>query len=33
VKGKGLPFYKDAMGHGHLYIKFEIDFPKKGSLD
>lgn len=22
VKGKGLPFYKDAMGHGNLYLKF-----------
>lgn len=24
VKGKGMPFYKDAMGHGNLYIKFSI---------
>jgi len=33
VKGKGMPFYKDAMGHGNLYIKFKVSFPKKGQLD
>jgi DnaJ family protein A protein 2 len=32
VKKKGLPFYKDPMGHGNLYIKFKIDFPKRGEL-
>lgn len=30
VKGKGLPFFKDAMGHGNLYVTFLVDFPKKG---
>jgi DnaJ-class molecular chaperone len=24
VKGKGMPFWKDAMGHGNLYIKFNV---------
>lgn len=32
IKGKGMPFWKDSMGHGNLYIKFEVEFPKKGSL-
>lgn len=27
-----MPFYKDAMGHGNLYIKFLVQFPKKGEL-
>lgn len=32
VKGLGLPFYKDPMSHGHLYIEFLITYPKKGSI-
>ena len=32
VQGKGLPFFKDAMGHGNLYIQFNVIFPKKGEL-
>lgn len=32
VKGKGMPFYKDAMAHGNLYIKFIVEFPKRGQL-
>jgi len=32
VKKKGLPFYKDAMSHGNLYISFKVDFPKRGEL-
>lgn len=32
VKGLGLPFYKDAMSHGHLYVEFLITYPKKGSI-
>jgi DnaJ family protein A protein 2 len=32
IKGKGMPFWKDSMGHGHLYIKFEVEFPAKGTL-
>jgi DnaJ family protein A protein 2 len=32
LPGKGMPFYKDAMGHGNLYIDFTIEFPKKGEL-
>lgn len=27
VKGLGIPFYKDAMSHGHLYIEFLITYP------
>lgn len=27
-----MPFYKDAMSHGNLYIKFSVTFPKKGEL-
>lgn len=27
-----MPFYKDAMSHGNLYIKFFVQFPKKGDL-
>lgn len=32
VQGKGLPFFKDAMGHGNLYVKFSVVFPKAGEL-
>lgn len=32
VHGKGLPFFKDAMGHGNLYVKFTVLFPKEGEL-
>lgn len=32
VKGLGMPFYKDAMSHGHLYIEFLITYPKKNSI-
>ena len=27
-----MPYYKDAMSHGNLYIKFLVQFPKKGEL-
>ena len=30
VKGKGMPFYKDSFGHGNLYVKLDVVFPKKG---
>jgi len=33
IKGKGMPFYKDSMSSGHLYIDFEIEFPKKGEIN
>jgi DnaJ-class molecular chaperone len=33
VKGKGMPFFKDAMGHGNLYIKFLVQMPKRGELN
>jgi len=32
INKKGMPFYKDAMSHGNLYVEFEIEFPKKGEL-
>jgi DnaJ family protein A protein 2 len=32
IKGKGMPFYKDAMSHGDLHIKFTVEFPKSRSL-
>ena len=32
VKGKGLPFYKDAMSHGNLIVKFTVKFPKGSEL-
>lgn len=32
VKGKGLPFYRDAMSHGNLIIKFKVKFPKGSEL-
>jgi len=33
IKGLGLPFYKDPMSYGHLYIEFIINFPKKGAFN
>ena len=27
VKGLGMPFYKDSMSHGNLYIEFFVTFP------
>ena len=27
-----MPFYKDAMGAGNLYIEFDVEFPKKNEL-
>jgi DnaJ family protein A protein 2 len=32
VKGKGLPYYRDAMSHGNLIIKFTIKFPRGSDL-
>ena len=32
VKGKGMPFFKDAFSHGNLYIHFKVLFPKRGDL-
>lgn len=32
IRGLGLPFYKDPMSHGNLYIEFIIQSPKKNSL-
>lgn len=29
---KGMPFFKDAMGRGNLYIEFDVEFPKKSEL-
>jgi len=27
-----MPFFRDAMSHGNLYIQFEVQFPKKNEL-
>jgi DnaJ-class molecular chaperone len=32
IKNKGLPFFKDAMGAGNLYVKFKVVMPKRGEL-
>jgi DnaJ family protein A protein 2 len=32
ISKKGMPFYKDAMGFGNLYIEFDVEFPKKNEL-
>jgi len=32
IAGKGMPFYKDAMSHGNIYITFDVEFPKRNEL-
>jgi DnaJ family protein A protein 2 len=32
LKGKGMPFYKDSMSHGNLYVDFDVEFPKKNEM-
>lgn len=32
LKEKGMPFFKDSMGHGHIFIHFNVKFPKKGEI-
>eukprot|EP01016_Furgasonia_blochmanni_P001467 TRINITY_DN1056_c0_g1_i5.p1 TRINITY_DN1056_c0_g1~~TRINITY_DN1056_c0_g1_i5.p1 ORF type:complete len:441 (+),score=87.85 TRINITY_DN1056_c0_g1_i5:547-1869(+) len=32
IKRKGLPFYRDAMSHGNLYVQFSVKFPKRSEL-
>jgi len=32
INKKGMPFFKDAMGSGNLYIEFDVEFPKKNEL-
>jgi len=32
VQDKGMPFYQDTMSSGHLIIKFDVEFPKSGTL-
>lgn len=27
-----MPFYKDPMSHGNLYIEFIVNFPKKNQI-
>jgi hypothetical protein len=27
-----MPFFKDAMGQGNLYVKFIVTMPKRGEL-
>jgi len=33
VKGLGMPFFKDSFSYGNLNIIFNVEFPKKGSLN
>jgi DnaJ family protein A protein 2 len=32
IAGHGMPFYKDNMSHGNLYITFDVEFPKANQL-
>mmetsp|Transcript_60529 Transcript_60529/g.70139 ORF Transcript_60529/g.70139 Transcript_60529/m.70139 type:complete len:430 (-) Transcript_60529:78-1367(-) len=32
INKKGMPFYKDNMSHGNIYIEFVIEFPKKSDI-
>lgn len=32
IKNKGMPFYKDSMSHGNLFIEFDVKFPLPGQL-
>jgi DnaJ homolog subfamily A member 2 len=32
LKGMGMPFFKDNMNFGNLYVEFDIKFPKKGEI-
>lgn len=27
-----MPFFKDSFTHGNLFVEFEVEFPKQGSL-
>jgi hypothetical protein len=27
-----MPFFQDEMGSGNLFVKFDVEFPKKGQL-
>ena len=33
IKGQGMPFFNDKMSYGHLFVKFEVVFPKRGELN
>eukprot|EP01017_Pseudomicrothorax_dubius_P028943 TRINITY_DN3483_c0_g1_i2.p1 TRINITY_DN3483_c0_g1~~TRINITY_DN3483_c0_g1_i2.p1 ORF type:complete len:457 (-),score=146.16 TRINITY_DN3483_c0_g1_i2:95-1465(-) len=33
VKKKGLPFYRDPISHGNLYVVFNVEFPQKNQLN
>jgi DnaJ family protein A protein 2 len=32
IRGKGMPFWKDSISRGNLYVQFIVEFPKKGSF-
>ena len=32
MRNLGMPFYKDPMSHGNLYIEFIVQFPKKNQI-
>jgi len=32
IRNQGFPFFNDEVSHGNLFIKFDVEFPKKGQL-
>jgi len=32
ISGQGMPFYRDAMSHGNLYVTFDVEFPKGNQI-
>jgi len=32
LRNFGMPFFQDEMGSGNLFIEFDVEFPKKGSI-
>ncbi len=32
IRNQGMPFFKDEMGSGNLFVRFKVEFPKKGQL-
>ena len=32
IHNKGMPFFKDPLSYGNLFIRFNVEFPKNGSI-
>lgn len=32
ISNRGMPFFKDSMCYGNLFINFNVEFPKKGTI-